>query len=42
VSRPIAADSVSKNEFIPLYSYGAGRAYRHAAANASRAAVADR
>lgn len=42
VSRPIAADSVGKSEFIPLYSYAAGRAYRHAAANASRAAVADR
>jgi hypothetical protein len=42
VSRPIAADSVSKNEFIPLYSYSAGGAYRHAAANASKAAVAGR
>lgn len=30
-SRPIAADSVSKNEYIPLYSYDSGHAYRHAA-----------
>ena len=30
-SRPIAADSVGNNEYIPLYSYDTGRAYRHAA-----------
>jgi hypothetical protein len=30
-SRPIAADSVSKNEYIPLYSYDSNRCYRHGA-----------
>lgn len=30
-ARPIAADSVSKNEYIPLYSYDSRRCYRHAA-----------
>lgn len=30
-SRPIAADSVSKNEYIPLYSYDSRRCYRHSA-----------
>ena len=29
-SRPIAADSVSKNEYIPLYSYDRSGSYRHA------------
>ena len=29
VSRPIAADSTGKNEYIPLYSYEPGRAFRH-------------
>ncbi len=31
VSNPIAADRVSSNEYIPLYSYGAGHCYTHAA-----------
>ena len=31
VSRPIAADNVGQNAYIPLYSYDPGRAYRHAA-----------
>ena len=39
-SRPIAADSVSSSEYIPLYSYSAGRAYRHAAASTLTASVA--
>jgi hypothetical protein len=30
-SRPISADSVGRNEYIPLYSYDCGHAYRHAA-----------
>jgi hypothetical protein len=30
-SRPIAADSVSNNEYIPLYSYDSRRCYQHAA-----------
>jgi hypothetical protein len=30
-SRPIAADSVSTSEYIPLYSYDSRRSYRHAA-----------
>jgi hypothetical protein len=30
-SRPIAADSVSSSEYIPLYSYDSSRCYRHAA-----------
>jgi hypothetical protein len=30
-SRPISADSVGRNEYIPLYSYDSGHAYRHAA-----------
>ena len=30
-SRPIPADSISKNEYIPLYSYDARRCYRHSA-----------
>jgi len=29
VSRPIAAESTGKNEYIPLYSYEPGRAFRH-------------
>jgi hypothetical protein len=33
VSRPIAADSVSTSEYIPLYSYSAGHAYRHGASS---------
>jgi hypothetical protein len=30
-SQPIRASSVSKNEYIPLYSYDSRRCYRHAA-----------
>jgi transglutaminase-like putative cysteine protease len=33
VSRPIAADSVSSSEYIPLFSYSAGHAYRHGASS---------
>jgi hypothetical protein len=31
LSRPIAADSVSRNQYIPLYSWSKGGTYRHAA-----------
>ncbi|MEQ1862261.1 MAG: hypothetical protein ABMA13_20275 [Chthoniobacteraceae bacterium] len=31
VARPIAADQVGSNEYIPLYSYAPGHAYRHSA-----------
>ena len=39
-SRPIAADSVSKNEYIPLYSYDSRRCYRHAATEIFTASTA--
>jgi len=39
-SRPIAADSVSKNEYIPLYSYDSRRCYRHAATQIFTASAA--
>ena len=41
--RPIAADSVSSNEYIPLYSWSKSRSYRHAStAMFARTAVAGR
>jgi hypothetical protein len=39
-SRPIAADSVSKNEYIPMYSYDSRRCYRHSAAQIFTASAA--
>jgi hypothetical protein len=39
-SRPIAADSVSQNEYIPLYSYDSRRCYRHAATEIFTASAA--
>jgi transglutaminase-like putative cysteine protease len=39
-SRPIAADSVSKNEYIPLYSYDSRHCYRHSAAQIFTASAA--
>jgi hypothetical protein len=39
-SRPIAADSVSKSEYIPLYSYDSRRCYRHAATEIFTASAA--
>jgi len=39
-SRPIAANSVSKNEYIPLYSYDSRRCYRHAATQIFTASAA--
>ena len=37
-SRPIAADQVSRDQYIPLYSYGRSGSYRH---SATRTLVAD-
>jgi hypothetical protein len=39
-SRPIAADSISKNEYIPLYSYDSRRCYRHSSAQIFTASAA--
>jgi hypothetical protein len=39
-SRPIAADSVSKSEYIPMYSYDSRRCYRHSAAQTFTASAA--
>lgn len=39
-SRPIAADSASQNEYIPLYSYDSRRCYRHSAAQIFTASAA--
>jgi transglutaminase-like putative cysteine protease len=41
VSRPIAADSVGKNEYIPLYSYDTGHAFRHSATTILTASAAN-
>lgn len=40
VSKPIPAESTSRNEYIALYSYDAGRSYRHAGLSAGIAQVA--
>ena len=39
-SRPIAAESTSKNDYIPLYSYDTARSYRHAGLGGAVAGVA--
>ena len=39
-SRPIAADSTSRKEYIPLYSWAKNGSYRHSATSLSVAAVA--
>jgi hypothetical protein len=39
-SRPIAADTVRRDDYIPLYSWGKGGVYRHAAVDIGLAAVA--
>ncbi len=40
LSRPVAADRVSRNEYIPYYSYDKTGAYRHAATQIGLAEVA--
>jgi len=40
VSKPIPADSTSRNEYIALYSYDSGRSYRHAGLSTGIAQVA--
>jgi len=40
VSKPIPAESTSRNEYIALYSYDSGRSYRHAGLNGGIAQVA--
>ncbi len=40
LSRPIAADRVSGNEYVPYYSYDKNGAYRHAATQVGLAGVA--
>ena len=39
---PIPADSTSRDEYIPLYSYDKGHSYRHAATSTYMAGVASR
>ena len=39
-SRPVAADSVRPDDYIPLYSWSKSGAYRHAATQIGLAAVA--
>lgn len=39
-SRPLAADRVSKNEYVPLYSYAKSGSYRHASTRILTAGVA--
>lgn len=39
-SKPIAAESTSKNDYIPLYSYDSARSYRHAGLGGAVAGVA--
>ena len=39
-NRPIAADSTSRSEYIPLYSWAKNGSYRHSATNLAVAAVA--
>ena len=40
VSKPIAAESTSRNEYIALYSYDSARSYRHAGLSTGIAQVA--
>ena len=40
--RPIAADSVSRNEYIPLYSWSKGGVYRHGSSRIMTAAAVAR
>src|SRR5687768_2301350 len=39
-ARPIPADSVSRNQYIPLYSYDRAASYRHASTQLRTASVA--
>jgi transglutaminase-like putative cysteine protease len=39
-TNPVQADSTSRDEYIPLYSYDSGRSYRHAATSIFMAGVA--
>lgn len=39
-SAPVAADTMSENRYVPLYSYGKGSCYRHTDGRANLAAVA--
>jgi hypothetical protein len=41
-SKPIAADSVSSNEYIPFYSYDGGHAYTHSGAQLFAGGVASK
>ena len=41
-TRPILADSVSPDEYVPLYSFSKNSSYRHGGLPATTAGVADK